>query len=266
MTRYTIAIATLILGLSLSPRAEAQMTVTDLTNFAQNLITALETVDQTLTQIQQYQTQLLQYENMIRNSAAPAVYAWDLTQSIRNKLQQLANYRAFLLDLDAYLKKYGDLNYYRASPCYGRTGNNVRCPKEEWDRMMQETFQQHSFAASTQQQNLDYVMQTMEASEQDLFAQSQNLEKIQRQSEKADGQMKVLQAANQFANAEVQQLMEIRAIMVVQYRALAAEAVLKHAEKVRNDAVVEAMMKPGEVKKEPQGLKEEVWFMGPIRK
>ena len=32
---------------------------------------------QTLKQIEQYQTQLQQYENMLQNTMAPAAYIWD---------------------------------------------------------------------------------------------------------------------------------------------------------------------------------------------
>jgi len=34
-------------------------------------------VAQTLKQIEQYQTQLQQYENMLQNTMAPAAYIWD---------------------------------------------------------------------------------------------------------------------------------------------------------------------------------------------
>ncbi|MBL8501108.1 MAG: conjugal transfer protein TrbJ, partial [Nitrosomonas sp.] len=44
------------------------MAVIDMANIKQTTTTAIENVAQTLKQIEQYQTQLQQYENMIRNT------------------------------------------------------------------------------------------------------------------------------------------------------------------------------------------------------
>ena len=51
---------------------QAGIPVIDGTNLSQNIMTAIESVAQTLKQIEQYQTQLQQYENMIQNTVAPA--------------------------------------------------------------------------------------------------------------------------------------------------------------------------------------------------
>ena len=47
------------------------LAVIDMANIKQTTTTAIENVAQTLKQIEQYQTQLQQYENMIRNTLAP---------------------------------------------------------------------------------------------------------------------------------------------------------------------------------------------------
>ena len=72
----------LAMALSTSPAmmVPAQATgipVIDAGNLTQNVMTAMESVAQTLQQIEQYRTQLQQYENMLRNTAAPAAYIRD---------------------------------------------------------------------------------------------------------------------------------------------------------------------------------------------
>ena len=71
--------------------AQAGIPVIDGTNLAQNVMTAVESVAQTLKQIEQYRTQLQQYENMLQNTAAPTAYIWDQAQSTINGLMNATN-------------------------------------------------------------------------------------------------------------------------------------------------------------------------------
>ena len=57
----------------------------DSTNLSQNVMTAIESVAQTLKQIEQYRTQLQQYENQLQNTT-PAAYIWDQAQTTINGL------------------------------------------------------------------------------------------------------------------------------------------------------------------------------------
>ena len=80
--------------------------VIDLPNTAQNTITAFEAISQGLKQIQQYQTQLLQYESDLKNLAAPSAYIWDQALQIRNKLeytQRMVDYYSDPNTLQRYL-------------------------------------------------------------------------------------------------------------------------------------------------------------------
>lgn len=234
------------------------MPVIDLTNFAQNLISAIEAVDQTLTQVQQYQTQLLQYEEMIRNGAAPAVYTWDRIVSIQHKLQtlgaSLANYRHLLRDLDDYLSKFGDLDYYRSARCYG---SDLSCPKAEWERILRESQELHGLGSESRKKTLDQLMRSLEASEADLVGESQNLAKLQRQAQSAEGQMQALQAGNQLASAQANQLMQMRAVMIAQYRAVAVQAQVEQAREAQQTAAGERFRRP--MAKESPKDKWETW-------
>lgn len=113
--------------------AQAGIPVIDGGNLTQNMMTAFESVAQTLKQVEQYakqveqyQTQLQQYENMLQNTAAPASYIWDQANTTINKLIQaqdmLAYYQNRAGSLDAYLAKFQDASYYRSSPCFNGGG------------------------------------------------------------------------------------------------------------------------------------------------
>ena len=75
----TVALVLALAGGAAMP-AYAGIPVIDGTNLSQNIMTAIESVAQTLKQIEQYRTQLQQYENMLQNTAAPAAYIWAQAQ------------------------------------------------------------------------------------------------------------------------------------------------------------------------------------------
>lgn len=120
-----------------APLNAAGIPVIDATNLSQNVMTAVESVAQTLKQIEQYRTQLQQYENMLQNSVAPAAYIWDQAQVTINGLMNATNtldyYKQQLGSLDTYLGKFQDVNYYKSSPCFSNAG----CSAAEWAAMKQ---------------------------------------------------------------------------------------------------------------------------------
>ena len=215
-----------LLVLCSAPRRAAAIPVFDTSNFAQNLVTAIEAVDQTLTMIEQLQHDIAHHEtvvdDLIRNGAAPAVYTWDKLNSIKDRLRRIANgLRLQNLDLKAWLEQFRNLDYYRSAPCYGP---DLSCPEREWERILAESWQMHELASHTRKQTLDDLMTALDQGEKDLQQQAENLEDLQRQAQDAKGEMQALQAGNQLASAEVMQLMQMRAIMYAQYWALAAQA------------------------------------------
>ena len=115
--------------------SQAGIPVIDGGNLVQNILTALESVAQTLTQIdmlaqqvEQYQTQLQQYENQLQNTLAPAASIWDSASSVIDKLiaaqSSLSYYENKLGSLNSYLDKFQDANYYRNSPCFTPQGEH----------------------------------------------------------------------------------------------------------------------------------------------
>ena len=134
--KKVLAVASLI-ALSaqpgMMPRAHAGgIPVIDATNLTQNIMTAIESVAQTLNQIEQYKTQLKQYENMLQNTLAPAAYIWDQAVTTMNDLRAAIDtlnfYKSQLGSIDAYLAKFQDVDYYRNSPCFREGG----CTDAQW--------------------------------------------------------------------------------------------------------------------------------------
>ena len=104
------------------PVGAGGMAVIDVANIKQTTITAIESVEQTLKQIEEYKTQLMQYENMIRNTLAPPAYLWAQAQNVMFKLIHLTNtirfYEQQYGSLDGYMQRFRNVDYYRASPCF----------------------------------------------------------------------------------------------------------------------------------------------------
>ncbi|MDP2394682.1 MAG: hypothetical protein Q8N35_06260 [Methylococcaceae bacterium] len=95
-------------------------------------MTSLDESAQTAKQIDQYKTQLLQYENMLKNTVASAAYVWDQTTTTMNKLRSFIDtlnyYKTTLGGVDSYLSKFKDTAAYRDSPCYSISG----CTDAQW--------------------------------------------------------------------------------------------------------------------------------------
>jgi P-type conjugative transfer protein TrbJ len=216
-------------------RAHAFIPVQDLKNFAQNLISAIEAVDQTLQMIEQVQLQTEQLDALIRSGGAPVVYTWDKVNSIRDRIRNLGQW---VRDLDDHFRRYGDLNFYRSGLCYGP---DLDCPGEEWRRILSDALEMHGFGAESKKASLDDLMTELEESERRMTQEAERLQALQRRAEAIkDGEhMKALQIANQLSGAQVHQLMQLRAIMVAQYRALAAEAQYRRAAEAQSLAASE---------------------------
>jgi P-type conjugative transfer protein TrbJ len=244
-----------------TPSSTRAIPVFDPGNFAQNLVSAIEAVDQTLTQVMTYQNQLMQYEEILRNGAAPAVYTWDRIVSIQNKLQTIAHslrdYRHWLRDLDDYLSKFADLDYYRSARCYG---SDLSCPESEWDRILRESQDLNGLGSESRKKTLDQLMKALESSDDELAQESTNLAKLQRQTQSADGQMQALQVGNQLSAAEVQQLMQMRAIMVAQYRAVAVQALVVQNREAEQQAADERFLRP--MAKDSPNVNSDFWPRG----
>lgn len=234
------AIVATTLGLStLSIPARAGIPVIDGSNLAQNLMTAMESVAQTMKQIEQYRTQLQQYENMLQNTTAPAAYIWDQAQATINGLVNATNtlnmYKQQLGSLDNYLNKFQSVHYYKSSPCFSNTG----CSSADWNALKQN----RELGSEAQKQANDALLRSLDLQHRNIQTDASNLQRLQSAAQGANGQMEAIGYANQLASNQANQLLQIRSLLMAQQNAVAAkmqaDADLEAKQRAANSAATE---------------------------
>lgn len=223
---------TATLSLLVSQSAFAGIPVADGLNLSQTTVTAVNQVAQVTKQIEQYKTQLQQYENMLQNTVAPAAYVWSEVNGVISKVvsaqQTLDYYKNQSGSIDSYLSKYENVNYYRNSPCFQSSGCS------ESDRAALDT-RRADTSDAVKRANAD-VVKTVDQQQQTLNTDAQNLQKLQSQATTATGQMQALQAANQLAAAQGNQLLQIRGMLLAQNQAAATLAQQQADRQAQQDA------------------------------
>ena len=204
--------------------------VIDAGNLQHNMLTAMESVTQTLQQIEQYKTQLQQYENMLQNTAAPAAYLWDQAETTMGRLREamdtLQHYKQQAGSLDAYLEKFKDLDYYRSSPCFRAGSANGSfgslggpgCSAAERSQMTQEAAR---LGSQVQKKANDALLRGLDRQQDAMQSDAHQLQQLQSAAQGATGQMQALAAANQLASHQAMQLQQIRALLIAQQTAVA---------------------------------------------
>nr|WP_145549803.1 P-type conjugative transfer protein TrbJ [Variovorax boronicumulans] len=222
------AALSVVLTISVATPSQAGIPVADGINFQQNLMTAMESVSQTLKQIEQYRTQLQQYENMIQNTLAPAMFIWDQAQSTINSVMGAINtldyYKNQLGSLDSYINKFQDVSYYRSSPCFSAAG----CSAAEWAAMASV----RQVASESIKKANDALFKGLDQQQTNIKNDAQKLQQLQSAAQGANGQMEAIGYANQLASNQANQLLQIRGLMIAQQNAMATKA--------QSDADIEA--------------------------
>ena len=225
---------------------QAGIPVIDGTNLSQNIMTAIESVAQTLKQIEQYRTQLQQYENMIQNTVAPAAYIWDQATSTMNQLRgaidTLNYYKNQAGSLDGYLSKFQDVSYYRSSPCF-----NIGCTKAEFDAMKQASNKLNSEA---QKKANDALFKGLDKQQDAMESDARQLQRLQSSAQGATGQMQAIGFANQLASNQANQLLQIRGLLIAQQNAVATRNQVI-ADKEAQEAAAAENLRKGEYRASP---------------
>jgi P-type conjugative transfer protein TrbJ len=198
----------------------AGIPVMDATNLQQNLISAVEAVAQTAQQIEQYKTQLQQYENQLQNTAAPTAYVWDQANQTMHDLMRatdtLTYYKQRLGSIEAYLRNYGDEDYYKASPCFSIDG----CT----DAQRQALNDSQRRGSEAQKKANDAVFRGLDQQQEQITQDAQQLVRLQADAQSAEGQMQAIQHANMLASHQTNQLLQIRSLLIAQQNADATRA------------------------------------------
>jgi P-type conjugative transfer protein TrbJ len=222
------------------PRANGGgIPVIDASNLTQNILTAIESVAQTLKQIEQYKTQLQQYENMLQNTLAPAAYIWDQAVTTMNELRAaidtLNYYKSQLGSIDAYLSKFQDVNYYRNSPCFREGG----CTDAQWAALKE----QQSLGSQAQKKATDALFRGLDKQQDAIVADALTLQRLQSNAQTAAGQMEALGYANQLASHQANQLLQLRALFIAQQNAIATRQQAIADREAREAAAAEQLRK-----------------------
>ena len=223
--------------------------VIDVTNIVQTTVSASESVSQTLKLIQQYQTQLQQYQNMLQNTMAPSTNIWDnataTMNSLRNAIDSLAYYKATLGDVDAYLRQFGDLNYYEASPCYQPNGFCSPAERIALD-------QARHLGYSSQKRANDALFRGLDMQQDAMQADAATLEQLQSAAQNSTGQMEAIGYANQLASQQANQLLQIRGLLIAQQNAVTTRMQAQMAEEARS-AAQRKLLTSGTFRRSPPG-------------
>lgn len=198
------------------PSAQASgIPVIDASNLVQTVVSASESVAQTLKQIEQYRTQLEQYQNQLQNSLAPTAYVWDQAQRTINNLMAAVDtlnyHKQQLGSLDAYLQRFQNVAYYRNSPCFKATGCNAtqRAALVEQERL----------GSEAQKLANDALFRGLDQQQALILSDARNLEQLQARAQASGGHMEALQYANQLASHQANQLLQIRSLLMAQQNA-----------------------------------------------
>jgi len=184
----------------------------DAAAIAQAILQVMESIQHTTALMNQYQTQLEQYENQLQHSLAPAAYIWEQYSVTKSKLEaaqgMLDVYDRQLGSIEGYLGQFKDLNWYKRSPCFSKNG----CTPEE-QKAMQELQERMSASQSTTQQktnhrSLELLNKHLEAEEKD--SSRVRRKQIQDEAAKAQGQLQAIGATNQFSALQSDQLIDIK--------------------------------------------------------
>lgn len=196
--------------------AHAGIPVIDAGNLVQNIVSATEGVARTLKQIEQYKTQLQQYQNALQNTAAPASYIWDqasatITQ-LRGAIDTLNYYKTQLGSIDAYLGKFKDTAGYRNSPCFSAGG----CSAAEWSAMRNSQL----FGSEAQKKATDALFRGLDLQQNAIESDARQLERLQSAAQGATGQMQAIGYANQLASQQANQLLQIRGLLIAEHNVI----------------------------------------------
>lgn len=216
--------------------------VYDPSNFAQNITTAISEVTQELKQVEQYTTQLRelmtakqQLDDMVQNTKQLTHFNWDDAQGTLSQLLGVTNtidtYKNQLGSFDSFLGKFQTIEYYRNLPCIGSNTCTAtdRASIAENDRLSSEARKKAN----------DALFRGIDLQQQTLQKDSEHLRELQQAAQSSTGRLQALQAANELASEQTNQLLQIRGLLVAQQNALATQMEVQNDKEARAIALEE---------------------------
>jgi P-type conjugative transfer protein TrbJ len=217
----------------------------------------VESLAHTAKQIEQYRTQLQQYENQLINSRDPKELIWDQAQQTIEQLIEATDTLEYhenqLGSLQDYLDKYQDATHYRDSPCYSPDG----CSEAEWKALGE----QRAFASTSQKRANDAAIRSLRQQRDNLEADAEQLERLQAEAGDAEGQLAAIGYGNQLASHQSNQLLQMRSMMMAQYTTIATKMQADADREARQQVAEENFGRGNFVKSE-----EKSWTINAVKK
>lgn len=218
----------------------AGIPVFDGSNVTQTTVSALENVNQTLKQLEEYSTQLQQYEDQLKNSLAPAAYVWSKAQQTIGKIQDLQGEIMAIYssagNLEQYLQKFGDVNYYKDSPYFNSEGGGTKSQLEQLK-------EGEKAGLELQKKAYEGTARTLQQQQEQLKTDAEELRALTGTAETAQGRMEAMQYANQFASLQGGQLLQLRATLQSIHQSELARMQTEQDKESRRMAKEEALRK-----------------------
>ena len=199
------------------------LSVIDNSNLAQNIISARESVSQTMNQVQQLQTQLQQYQRMLQDAMNPGQFSWG---DIQGTIDQLKNAMNSLKNLgsmggsggagggggslESSLDSFGSYDKYRSGAYYGSDNPT-------------ELYSGDLAGSKLQKDSADELLKLVKEQQEALDKYSEELETLKSKAASAQGQQEAIQATNEFSSMQIQLLSQIHALLLAQNTMMAAQ-------------------------------------------
>lgn len=192
-----IATAALALTTLTTTTTYAWKTVYDPTNYAANLETKVQMIKQVQQQAEQLQHELANLAKLDGSQANQSIARIQELLSEMNALRNETNaigtdYREMMEQFDELRPDYGTWNGVSA----GEYANQTDKLRAAWERSVEQAMKSQGMAAPSEQQKT-----------------AAHIERLVMASQNADGAMGALQAANQIAALQIQELQKMQAIM-----------------------------------------------------
>lgn len=195
-----IAIAVGAGSMSTTFDAKAQFVVFDPVNFMENMMSAYRTLTSNLNEAQQIQNQIQQYRNMVQNTNSLTGGTWDQADNVLGRLSDsLAQGQGLAVTGGQY-----ESQFRSRFPGYSSTENYADSYKR-WNETSRDSVFGALRAANIQAQGISNERQAMAA--------------LRNAASSTGGQKAALDAGNQIALANVNQLQQLRELMMAQIQA-----------------------------------------------
>lgn len=216
-------IVTIAAWLMMSAQAWAQWVVWDPTNFVQNYVSAIDSVQSNINEATQIANQIRQYQVMLKNSATLTDGEWVSVSSTLNRLADIAKQGQGI----AYSMSSLDQTFRERFPSYQPTGD-YSASLRGW--------------SATSLDSIRGALASAGAVADQRADESTQFERLTAAAANAVGQKAALDAGNQIAVAQIGQLQELKALVSAQLQAQSAYMAGEVSRKAAIQANVDAFI------------------------